>query len=296
MTNSKKPYARAYLRTLLVVSVLVVGLSGCKGSSSNSSSIPSSSETELESPQSNTQANFDCNTSTTSLTPQIISGIIKFLDKDFDQNGLTGTTTCKPVKYADVQIVKSSDSSVLASGMTDSLGRYAISGTNLLGETVYVRALTSSAISNKKITVKSGTSNSLYSVISEDFLFGSDGVVKELTVPVDSVAARPFNLFSVMMNGAIFIETITGAVLPSGTTGFYPNAADDGTYFSPPDIYICAKCGVDDDGWDDTVIMHEFGHFVANVYSKDDSQGGHHTLAGHFELPLTWSEGWATFF
>jgi hypothetical protein len=50
-----------------------------------------------------------------------------------------------------------------------------------------------------------------------------------------------------------------------------------------------------DDGYDDAVLQHEYGHWVANNYACDDSDGGHHTLTGHYDNDLAWSEGWASY-
>lgn len=50
----------------------------------------------------------------------------------------------------------------------------------------------------------------------------------------------------------------------------------------------------DPDEWDDAVILHELGHHLAAVYSRDDSPGGPH--AGDRTDPvIAWSEGFATF-
>lgn len=60
-------------------------------------------------------------------------------------------------------------------------------------------------------------------------------------------------------------------------------------------IYI----GGESDGssaWGYPVILHEFGHYVANSYSRDDSPGGSHAIGELISPPFAWSEGWASFF
>ena len=47
---------------------------------------------------------------------------------------------------------------------------------------------------------------------------------------------------------------------------------------------------------DDMTIAHEYGHFVMDQYSADDSPGGDHDPWGVSTPALAWSEGWATFF
>ena len=78
-----------------------------------------------------------------------------------------------------------------------------------------------------------------------------------------------------------------------------PGAAPDdcNTCFRPgprPVVDLSGKAS-DPDEWDDAVILHELGHHLAAVYSRDDSSGGRH--AGARTAPeIAWSEGWATFF
>lgn len=50
----------------------------------------------------------------------------------------------------------------------------------------------------------------------------------------------------------------------------------------------------DPDEWDAAVILHELGHHIAAVYSRDDSGGGPHDGA-RIDPAIAWSEGFATF-
>ncbi|MBU0550514.1 hypothetical protein KJ940_03360, partial [Myxococcota bacterium] len=47
-------------------------------------------------------------------------------------------------------------------------------------------------------------------------------------------------------------------------------------------------------GW--PVLLHEFGHYVANRYARDDSPGGAHYVSEPVAPAFAFSEGWATFF
>lgn len=46
-------------------------------------------------------------------------------------------------------------------------------------------------------------------------------------------------------------------------------------------------------GW--PVLLHEFGHYIAANYSRDDSVGGPHFVGQPLDPRFAWSEGWATF-
>jgi len=52
----------------------------------------------------------------------------------------------------------------------------------------------------------------------------------------------------------------------------------------------------DTDHFDRAVIIHEYGHFLEDVYSKSDSPGGSHNGNFIIDPRLAWSEGWAYFF
>lgn len=51
----------------------------------------------------------------------------------------------------------------------------------------------------------------------------------------------------------------------------------------------------DTDHFDNSVIIHEYGHFLEDVYTRSDSRGGSHGIAGFVDPRLAWSEGWANF-
>ena len=60
-------------------------------------------------------------------------------------------------------------------------------------------------------------------------------------------------------------------------------------------IFIGGEAG-ESGAWGYVILLHEFGHFVAQNYSRDDSPGGSHYIGQPIAPPFAWSEGWATFF
>ena len=51
----------------------------------------------------------------------------------------------------------------------------------------------------------------------------------------------------------------------------------------------------DSDAYDDAVIIHETGHYIADNFSTDDSPGGPHFINDSNQDPrLSWGEGWAS--
>jgi hypothetical protein len=54
-------------------------------------------------------------------------------------------------------------------------------------------------------------------------------------------------------------------------------------------------CTADTDHFDNTIIVHEYGHFLEDKIAKSDSPGGSHDANSVIDPRLAWSEGWATF-
>jgi len=94
-------------------------------------------------------------------------------------------------------------------------------------------------------------------------------------------------------------DPTTGAI---GTTFFLsgdlPATADCPA--TPAGIYVLGDAsgnGDDDtDEFDSSVIAHELGHYFQANFSRDDSMGGPHSLAGRLDPTLAFSEGWGNAF
>lgn len=52
----------------------------------------------------------------------------------------------------------------------------------------------------------------------------------------------------------------------------------------------------DTDHFDDSIILHEYAHFLEDIYGHSQSPGGSHTGNFIIDPRLAWSEGWANFF
>ncbi len=95
---------------------------------------------------------------------------------------------------------------------------------------------------------------------------------------------------------------------PGLTPGTYLGAPDVATSFFnkdpepglPTGIYILGGINgsvcTDTDHFDNSVIVHEYGHFMEYSFNKSDSPGGSHTGNGVVDPRLAWSEGWADYF
>ncbi len=232
-----------------------------------------------------------------------ISGTITYTNRIYNRtSGFTGATEPLPIRHAEYEIVQS-PSTVLASGVTDASGAYTAdlfaSGTVSLFVRVYARRRDSTSGVPSAIeaaVVDNGTPAAVYTAASTPSSITLTGpLTLDMTVPLAS--SGPFNIFDVTSISQEYLFAIDGAANPPYLAVYWSIGSADGTYFSPLDNTIHLLNQTDDtDEFDDDIILHEIGHYVAENYSKDDSPGGPHTLTGHYDIRLTWSEGWATFF
>ena len=79
-----------------------------------------------------------------------------------------------------------------------------------------------------------------------------------------------------------------------GEVHWEPGYGDDGSYYNPfwNEITI-ADDPSDPDPWDDSVIIHEWGHMADDYYSCDDNPGGDHYIGAlAASTDLAWGEGY----
>jgi hypothetical protein len=84
---------------------------------------------------------------------------------------------------------------------------------------------------------------------------------------------------------------------PSSPISFFASSSGGGLY---PGLYILGglegSVCADTDHFDNSVILHEYGHFLEHTYATSDSPGGSHNGNKIIDPRLAWSEGWANFF
>ncbi|MEK6684351.1 MAG: PPC domain-containing protein, partial [Nitrospirota bacterium] len=236
-------------------------------------------------------------------TSVTITGTIQYEDRPYDSGGFTGTVL-HPVRKAIVEVVRDADSRVLTSGATALDGSYSLAFTNTGQAGVYVRVRAQTADSTVTVSNSSGV---LYAIITlgidDSMAPGFSGV--DLTATTADIGGV-FNILDVLLTGAEFVTTLAG-VPPPLVTAEWAAGSCDGTYFDPADdsIHIlgggntedCPLSVGDTDEYDDPVLLHEYGHFIADNYSKDHSPGGIHYLDDNTQdIRLSWSEGWGNFF
>jgi hypothetical protein len=215
-------------------------------------------------------------------------------------NGLSTTARLLPIRQAKVEVVQASDNTVLATGATDDNGDFKINFNMTTPGAYFVRALTT-RVSDEVDQEVVNSSNSLYSVKSaqqnSSTTRNATGIVLAST-RANSFAGA-FNIFDLGLLGFREAKARFGVSMPhltwSWTTG-QPQCGGTASCFQAASNTISVLSSADDpDEYDDTVLAHEFGHFImAQVSDRVRAPGGDH--GGQKVNPLlAWSEGSATF-
>jgi len=228
----------------------------------------------------------------------IATGQFLYKDREQDATGFTGVEPDRPARRVDVQVFDATTLTVLATGATDASGNYSIPVTDALTRNVRVRMVAlSSATPGLLVDVRNNASARIAYAVNGPQV---NGHVPTADVNFGAVTAaagaggEAFNVFDVLLNGCDFFFLLEGARPNLRVTAYWEPLSVDGTYFLSSDNSVRLR---GTEGYDDTVIGHEQGHFVANHWSKDQSPGGTHYIGdNHQDLRLSWSEGFATWY
>lgn len=281
LLNTVKTQARSlanghYLLIPLLFWILA-GIAGCSGGGSGGS------------------------TPKTPLGTATITGTVQYQDKEYGSGGFTNIILTKAVRYALIEVVDPSDGAVLGSTRTSSTGQYSAAFT-FYGDTAYVRVISDARITGGNPVKVRNLSGALYAVRGSD-VTASSGAPLTANITVNaSGAGGAFNILDALTSGFEFVSSLSGTYPPT-LSAFWEQNSPTGTYYctgcsSPGDgIYVIGNSGGDTDGYDDDVVWHEFGHFIADKFSRDESPGGYHYLTDNEQdMRLSWSEGWGNFF
>jgi hypothetical protein len=200
-----------------------------------------------------------------------------------------------------VEVVPIGDDRVLASDTTDNNGNFSVRVPLQGTINIKIRALAENG-NAQVVDVDSGKE---YAVATDDFTVKPQDDVERNVTATDHASdhdrgSGPFNIVAVISKANAFLHIVApGLVIPPVVIR-WSTTYDGDTYFdattNPPQAFINGVREEDSDEFDDSVIIHEYGHFIAAKFSRDDSPGGAHSLGEKKDPRLAWSEGWANFF
>ena len=215
-----------------------------------------------------------------------------FLYASYEENPL------RPIRHADAELyrVQGGNEVLLQTGFTDTLGWFRFPVTEADGDSFRVRVLTrTEAWGEARLRVLFSVTNAVpYDIVTDSFARPASGESVGDFVAEPEQGGEGFNLLDSCLRGMDVVNSLAGSYPDWRVTVYWNEASTQGSYFQPwsNTIYL-----VGDEGYDDCIVTHEFGHFVAANYSKDDSPAGiHYVDDSNQDLRLAWSEGWASYF
>ncbi len=221
-----------------------------------------------------------------------VTGVVRYEDQPPLVSGALGPIAPKVSRGVAVAAVADDDGAILVTGITADDGTYSLTFDAVGGESVHILAATSSTLAARPIVVLR-TDNQIHGFGGPAFAAGID-LTSDVLVTVASGEAGAFNIFDECVNAMDRVPVAFGNLTPTPLTAYWQVGSEDGTYYISNEMHLLGAAD-DDDGFDDTVILHEAGHFIEDVEGRSDSPGGGHD-GSPTDPRLGWSEGFATYF
>ncbi len=225
-----------------------------------------------------------------------VTGRALYVDREFTFNGgFTNNEPELPVRFARVVVANDDTGAILANSNTDENGDFTIpvSGSGTLNLRVTVQARTTEFGSSVRVTNDSGALYTMSAPTFVDWDLDTDldaGTIVSEKLTAAGRVGNPFNILDQIVDSMQWIQSVGGADLNQAVRATWPGGS--GSFAAGPNFVMS-----DDDGYDDLVQLHEFGHVVHNIYSDSDSPGESHTFGQSDQDPrLSFGEGFATAF
>ncbi|MDH5545717.1 MAG: Ig-like domain-containing protein [Gammaproteobacteria bacterium] len=230
-----------------------------------------------------------------------VSVKVSYEDRLYGANGFYANAY-KVVRYAEVEILNEG-SLLISKGVLDGSGT--VSATVPVKGDIGIRVKSQINNSTIKLSVHDLSKN-LFSVYKPLAASSESQTSFEVNIPLSVEVTGAFNILDVFALGSEFVQSFNSTAVtdlkvywePGSLSGtFYCANIGDPACRNGNGIYVLSQTGADTDEYDDDVLLHEFGHYVATLVSRDDSPGGCHFFANNdLDLRLSWSEGWGDFF
>jgi len=202
--------------------------------------------------------------------------------------------TMTPVRSVRVEVIDAVTQALISVSETDARGQFTV---DVPQAPVVIRAL--SRLRDTELKVVDNLNNKAIYSISIPF------DIRETDRPMLADRSRvsgAFNILEMIQRSNELVHIADNSLIMPAPTIYWSTgntkAIIGTTYFNLASntAYILGDRNVDSDEFDDSVIIHEYGHMVAARFSRDDSPGGPHGIGELQDPRLAWSEGWANFF
>lgn len=257
----------------------------------------------------------------------------EFVPPNIDCRGLNFVgTVVRPIRGATVLLINAASGAELGRMSSTDNGDYSFTGIpasidvrlRVLAELVQTGQPNWNAQVRDNTDAASGAlpNRALYAVEGSNFNTGSIDVIRDLTATtgwgVNSYtgprSAAPFAILDAMYSGIQLVltadpsasftpmdaywsvnNTLTSTSdIDNGelTASFYTTNPDGGA--PNPSLFLLGDADTDTEEFDDHVVMHEWGHYFEDNFSRSDSIGGPHSLGQSLDARLAFGEGFAT--
>lgn len=226
------------------------------------------------------------------------------------------STRQDPIRGAVVELVDSSNT-ILETMTTDTAGAYSftVAGNTQVRVRVKAQLLRTTGASEIDLSVVDNTSgNALYTLQGSLTAATTASATRNLnaasgwgtTTYTGTRAAAPFALLDTLYNTTqAFVDVDADIDFPKVNVFWSPqNRSASGNVAigeigtssytrigGVPTMLILGDDGSDTDEYDESVVTHEFGHYLEDNLSRADSIGGSHSLNNRLDLRVAFSEG-----
>lgn len=269
---------------------------------------------DVESPASSIPESAYCTTRNSH--PIAFDGEAQFAPRLVDAGGLTAQTgTPIDIIGAEVKIFDASGALVNCAE-TDTNGEFSSSVPAVGNYSVKVYSRGDNNLVKVSV-LNNPTSNTPYELSATQNITG--GATVTLTANSSgSVLAGAFNIFhQVYVTNTYLRAQVSGFTVAPKVAIYWTLGLSPGAYYNQPGtaisfftpsgfgsalrgIYILGGVNGDStcqdtDHFDNSIVIHEYGHFLEDIYAGSDSPGGSHDGNSLIDPRLAWSEGWANF-
>lgn len=234
-----------------------------------------------------------------------VAGQVTYADFVPGKDGLVAGPD-QAARFITVQVIRP-DGTVLGEASTDRGGRYLVRflDPDDSTPTYRVRALATQDNAVVRQTVANWDASALWEYDEQMWAWETEQTFEASDAPhrtgVDmhvtaAMGAGALNIFDAGVKGAEYLRAHTG-LSPGMLIWLWQQGEGPKSAFSKSEWAIqVAGHAENPDEFDDTTLLHEYGHMVMESFSHDASSGGGHTVFDHEPQAKAWSEGWAHFF
>ena len=249
-----------------------------------------------------------------------VTGEATFQTKVIDRRSVQSTSDKIPIRNAEIRILNG-DKKVVQCAETSSTGNFSF----LLPKenASYVIQITSRAQNDKlNVSILKTPEKKEFHYISKNFTVSKEDLsIGTINAPADgALTGGAFNILDQIHIANDFLRENTKNCSTYGcepftvapkVTVYWEKGVNPGKYFDagPVSFYVKSQESLyllgglngdiensDTDHFDNSIILHEYGHFIEHKFANTDSPGGKHSGNSIIDPRLAWGEGWANFF